>query len=149
MPPSLVKGLQPGHDAVKRGEPSVEPLIQMIIRSRRATRGIRLQFSKEIRAIRACFHRDREDPLHQEIVERLQGDFIGFRERFVQLLRRISLGILERLAVFLGYSTGWVSRHIVHGLSQCFPSGQTGRRRMPWNRGDLKQAFARWERGTK
>ena len=31
-------------------------------------------------------------------MESLQSDFIGFRERFVQLFRRISLGILERLA---------------------------------------------------
>ena len=31
-------------------------------------------------------------------MESLQSDFIGFRERFVQLFRRIGLGILERLA---------------------------------------------------
>jgi hypothetical protein len=39
-----------------------------------------------------------EDPFHQEIVEGLQSDFVGFAERIDQLLGRIRLGILKRLA---------------------------------------------------
>src|SRR5882757_459229 len=56
VPPSLVECLQPVYNAIKRGEPSVEPLIQMIIRGGRAARGISLQFLEEICAIRACLH---------------------------------------------------------------------------------------------
>jgi hypothetical protein len=41
---------------------------------------------------------NREDPLHQEIVEGLQGDLVGFAERLDQLLGRVRLGILKGLA---------------------------------------------------
>ena len=41
---------------------------------------------------------NREDPFHQEIVEGLQSDVVGFAERLGQLLGRVRLGILKGLA---------------------------------------------------
>jgi hypothetical protein len=58
MPTGLVKRLQPRHDSVKRGEPSVELLVHIFVRRGSAPRGVGLQFVEEIRAIRARFHRE-------------------------------------------------------------------------------------------
>lgn len=94
----FVERLQPSNDAVKGGEPLVETFVHMFVRSGRSSSGVDFQLVEKIGAIRACFHRNGEDPLDHEIVEGLQGDVVGLAERRREFLRRVRLGVLERLA---------------------------------------------------